>query len=278
MTAAPATTVRFDIGRVIARLLKVLGDNFAAFILLAILLVGLTAVLLTFFELTYASPAALVGAPASDVLQTLFAPARIAYFFAALFIRAAANMILQGAVIYGAVTDLTGRRPTFGECLATGLRFLLPLLGIAIVSTVGIFVGYLLLIVPGVILSLAWCVAAPVAVVERKGVFESLSRSLDLTRNHRLAILGLAIVLFVAEFVMGLVLSAALGIGSSATAMANLRNEVPFGGLFWAQSVASFIEQTLVACVTSAGVASIYFELRQAKEGLAAEQLAAVFD
>lgn len=277
MTAA-SITGRFDIGRVISRLAKVLGDNFVAFVLLAVLLVGLPAVALTSSQLLYTSPAAFVGLSPGSVFQSIFSPARVIWFFATLFVRAAANMVLQGAVIYGAVTYLMGRRPTFAECLATGLQFLLPLLGIAIVSAAGEFIGYVFLIVPGVILSLAWCVAAPAAVVERKGVFDALARSLDLTRGHRLAIFGLAIVLFFVEFILGVVLSAALGVSSSATALANLRAEAPFGGLFWAQSVTSFVEQTLIACVTSAGVASIYFELRQAKEGLGVNDLAAVFD
>ena len=274
MTAI-ATPDRFDMGRVVSRLLKVLGDNIVAFVLLAILLVGVPAAVLTVIQLTYASPA--LPAAASTDLRNIFSPVRFAMSVAATLVSVAGNMVLQGAVIYGAVTYLMGRRPTFAECLATGLRFLLPLLGIAIVAVFSEFVGYLLLIVPGVILSLAWCVAAPAAVVERKGIFDALNRSRDLTRNHRLAILGLAIMLIVVEFSIGLVLGAVLGL-SNAIGVANLRIADPFGGWFWAQSVRSLVQQTVTACLTSAGVASIYFELRQAKEGLGVNELAAVFD
>ena len=45
-----------------------------------------------------------------------------------------------------------------------------------------------------------------------------------------------------------------------------------------AQTVVGLISQTLSALVGATGVASVYYELRQVKEGVGAEQLAAVFD
>jgi len=275
MTAA-VTPDRFDMGRVISRLLKVLGDNFVAFALLAVVLVGVPAAVLTVIQLSF-SPAAGLAAP-SFLLQAAFTPAAVGLSIAAFLISMAGNTVLQGAVIYGAVTDLMGRRASFAECLATGLRFLLPLVGIAIVAAAGEFVGYILLIVPGVILALAWCVAAPAAVVERKGVFDALSRSLDLTRNHRFAIFGLAIALLVLEWALSLVAAAALGVGGGASALMGVQPSGTLRGLFLVRAGVSLVEQTLIACLTSAGVASIYFELRQAKEGLGVNELAAVFD
>jgi len=49
----------------------------------------------------------------------------------------------------------------------------------------GVMVGFLFLIVPGVILAICWLVSAPVLVVEKVGVFRAMERSLALTRNHR---------------------------------------------------------------------------------------------
>jgi hypothetical protein len=48
--------------------------------------------------------------------------------------------------------------------------------------------------------------------------------------------------------------------------------------IFVEQAVLSLVETTITSTISAAGVASLYFELRQAKEGLGAEQLAATFD
>jgi len=44
------------------------------------------------------------------------------------------------------------------------------------------------------------------------------------------------------------------------------------------QSVVGVMLQVVVSSLAAAGLAAIYFELRQTKEGVGAEQLAAVFD
>jgi hypothetical protein len=44
------------------------------------------------------------------------------------------------------------------------------------------------------------------------------------------------------------------------------------------QSVVAVVLQVVVSSLSAAGLAAIYFELRQAKEGVGVDQLAAVFD
>jgi hypothetical protein len=44
------------------------------------------------------------------------------------------------------------------------------------------------------------------------------------------------------------------------------------------QTIVQLVLTTLFASISSAGIASIYFELRQTKEGIGAAQLASVFD
>jgi hypothetical protein len=188
------------------------------------------------------------------------------------------NVVLQGALIHGTVSDLAGRGAGVMESLNAGMRHFLTLVGIGILAFFAILVGFIFFIVPGVLLSLAWSVAAPAAVMERIGVFGAFSRSLELTRNHRAAIFGLAVILFVVQFVIQLVASgvvfATVGIGSI-TAGAAGQTSVAF---IVGQAVATFVVQTLVGTLSAAGIASVYYELRQVKEGVGAEQLASVFD
>jgi hypothetical protein len=212
-------------------------------------------------------------------MSSLFSPLRISIGAAAWLASVVGNAVLQGAVIHATVSDLSGRRPTFGECLGTGFRFFLPLVVIGIIFAVCCVFGLFIFIVPGVLLALAWCVAAPAEVMERTGIFGSFARSAALTRNHRGAILGLAFALLFAQWVVNSLISAVLGVGIGASAAATVGVAGnSFQNLFVYQTATGLVLATLFASVGQAGVASVYFELRQTKEGIGAEQLAAVFD
>jgi hypothetical protein len=74
-------------------------------------------------------------------------------------------------------------------------RFL-PLAALGAVLYLGGVVGFLALIVPGVLWGLATFVAMPAAAVERVGVIPAIRRSLELTRGHRSTIFGYVLVAF----------------------------------------------------------------------------------
>jgi hypothetical protein len=266
---------------VISRLLGVVSRNFVLLLLLALLLVGLPGAMLAYAQNSVLGDmlnAQNAGDP-NAAFTALFSPARMGLGIAGALIGVVGNAALQGAVIHASVSDLTGRRATFGECLATGFRFFLPLFCIGLIVGICCFFGYLIFIVPGVLLGLAWCVAAPAEVVERVGIFAAFSRSADLTRNHRGAIFALIIAFFVVLFIVQLVLNSISQIGLGFGGAAVLPGGAPdLRGFVAVQSVMGVVLQVAVSSLASAGLAAIYFELRQAKEGVGADQLAAVFD
>jgi hypothetical protein len=203
-------------------------------------------------------------------------PLNIGIGVATLLVFVAANSVLQGAVIHGTVSDLAGRPASFGESLGAGIRFILPLIGVGIVAGLSIAMASVLFVIPGVLVALAWAVGAPVEVMERRGVFGSLNRSADLTRDNRLAIFGLAVIYFVvfwaAQWLETGLTRSFVRLTLSTAATQNLSS------LEIVQTTANVIFQTVTALVSSAGVASIYYELRSIKDGVGAEELAAVFD
>ncbi|MBK5232005.1 MAG: hypothetical protein JJE13_03355 [Thermoleophilia bacterium] len=91
-----------------------------------------------------------------------------------------------------------------GEILSSVTPKLISIILLQIVLNILIAIGLFLLIVPGVILALMWVSALPSMVVEDKGVFDSMSRSSDLTRNNRMRILGVGLVILLAYLVLGL--------------------------------------------------------------------------
>ena len=139
----------------------------------------------------------------------------------------------------------------------------------------GVSLGLVLLIAPGALLLLAWCVALPAATVERGAVLAAVRRSAELTRGHRKTILLLVLA---AGFVAGmLALAFGLGLGLAA---APLRAYVPQALVPGDPGVVigGAVGGALSAVIFAAGAAALYHELRQLKEAGGADALAAVFD
>jgi len=101
-------------------------------------------------------------------------------------------------------TAAEDRRASARDAIAVGLDvFPKLLLAIALVG-LGVFGGFMLLIIPGVILAVRWIVVSQVVVVEGQGGSEALRRSFELTRGRFWASF---LVLFVLSLLAG-VLSA----------------------------------------------------------------------
>ena len=257
--ASPAPAA-FDIGRTLSRAVTVLGRNFAPFAVASAVLVGLPMLALGVFQSTAIRP------DASNINTIGFAVAGLLF----LPLSVVCGALLQSAVIYGAVNDWNGQRATLGATLAAAFNRVLPLIGVSILVGVLTFLAALLLIIPGILVALAYAVATPAVVMEPgRGVFGALTRSADLTRNKRWAIFIVLLVVLAAAMVLGMVtsgLSAVLGIGSPLVMMKVQMLAVrPL-----TQSIT-----TLFGAVISA---SIYYELRTIKEGIGAEALASIFD
>jgi len=115
-------------------------------------------------------------------------------------------------------------------------------------------IGFILIIVPGLILITIWSVAAPVVVLERPGVFAALGRSRELVRGNGWQVFGVIFVLFF------LVLFVSSGIEIAADAAGTA------AGL-----VARVIVGVLTGPFSALAAAVLYFELRKAGTASAPE-------
>jgi hypothetical protein len=188
---------------------------------------------------------------------------------AAFVLQIACTYLLQAAVVRCAITDLNGERPSFGQALSSGLGLIVPVVIISVLYLAGISVGMALLIIPGLMLAIAWLVAIPVRVVENTSITQSFGRSRALTKGSRWPIFWIVVMYGIIAFLFAAIVLAAIGVGFAGSATA-FRN-IPL-------IVATWLEQAVLAIVTSVGVAVIYYELRTIKEGIAPEQLASAFD
>ena len=102
---------------------------------------------------------------------------------------------LQGALVY-AVEDVRDGKvdTTVGQIFERVRPYLWTLILAGVLAALGIFVGLILLIVPGLILLTWWCLMVPVIVLEGKHVGEAFSRSRELVRGHAWTVFGVIIV------------------------------------------------------------------------------------
>lgn len=210
----------------------------------------------------------------ADSLEFFGGLAAVAVAIVSLLVTVLLAMITQGALVRATVAYSEGRRASFRECATAGLRVALPLLLLAVLSSVGMFLGLLLLVVPGIILYVMWSVAAPALVEEQLGPVEALGRSNALTAGARWKILGLMLVLLVAYWLVT-ALFAVIGLlfyGGFDDLARTAAEPLPIGYL-----AVTAVVQTVTSAVWGAIQTSLYVELRDWKDGPATEQLAEIF-
>ena len=172
-----------------------------------------------------------------------------------------ANGLLNGVVVYGTFMDLRGQPASMGACMRRGIAVLFPILGVVIVYVLILSVGFVLLVIPGIIALVMLYVSVPVAVVEHPGVFASLGRSRELTKNNPWRLLAIFLIVTV-------ITQVAVAVGRIVGGAIS-----PFAGLSL-----EWILNSVFAAFTAIVTTVAYYELRKEKEGMGIEKLAAVFD
>jgi hypothetical protein len=196
------------------------------------------------------------------------------------------GMVTTGALAYGVIEQLAGRRASVGVCVGKGLARLWTLVGLTLLlflvfTAVGIalmvsaslvvlilklisnvlaaVVAATVILYPLVALYCRFYVAAAAVVVERTSASEALTRSAALTLGYRRAIFAIVFVITVvmalAAFVAGKILPDGL-----AVLITNHVIMIAWGAL------------------SSTACAVVYHDLRGLKEGVGVDQLAAVFE
>jgi len=251
----------FSVGGVLKRSFSTFFANFVSFNLLglAAFVPGLLLVMLlfgaTFFSLISYDAAA--GGPPPD-----FGAVGFGSFAVVWVLMVSLQYFLTAVIVYGALSYLRGSRAGVAACLMHGLRRIVPIVGIAVITTVLVSLGMILLIVPGIIIALMICLAIPVLMVENAGVVGSLQRSRALTKGYRWHLFGVFLLAFVI------------------TTIVNILVPMPFGLVLpdTAGTVVALLLQLFTTVFLATVLAVAYHDLRVAKEGVSTAQLAAVFD
>lgn len=168
----------------------------------------------------------------------------------------------QGMVVGAVVDILDGRRDhTVGSLFSSVSPFIGTLIGAGVLATFIIIVGFILIIVPGLIALTFLAVVAPAVVIDRAGVTGALRRSRELVSGHAWRVFGVIVVLFLITAVIGGIVSE---IGGSVS-------DESFAGY----AVANLIASALLGPLSALAATVIYVELRRLKGEPLAEDSAA---
>lgn len=180
--------------------------------------------------------------------------------------------LLTTAACVKAVSDLYLDQPTGVKAsLRFAVRRLPALLGMEVLMILGLMLAFIVVIIPGIWLYVAWSVAAPALLIERFGPWRALGRSRRLVKGRWWATAGVLLVATIlVTVVSGAVQAALVGIASLPSTPS-----VPVAVVV--TTVASVLSTVIAQPFHAAVTTTLYYDLRVRHEGydlqLLAEQL-----
>ncbi|MFT5684055.1 MAG: hypothetical protein ACI8RZ_004996 [Myxococcota bacterium] len=180
--------------------------------------------------------------------------------------------LATAALIHGVFRRLRGERASLGDSLQTMTSRLFPVIGFSLLSSLIIGIGYMLCIIPGIIMSCLMYVGLPAVVVENRGPIEAIRRSDGLTEGFRWGIFGLLFVIGLSQLVLQWGLTMALGMLDFSTLFSDVMVTV------WVSQIMLYILQIATTALSGVFVAVAYHDLRVSRDGIDSGDLVSVFD
>ena len=263
----------FDVGRVVSSTFRALRNNLVPFFLLTFIGMGIPMMLFSMWPILLGVGEGInIYDPTwtDDIEWEGIIGAVIGVYIIYLLV----IVLMYGALIQMSVNALNDRAVNLGEAMKTGLRLFFPLLAIFFLYIIGVLIGFLLFIIPGIFVALGWALAMHVKVIEGGSITGALSRSWTLSKGYKRWILLMMIIFGVLGAVIGLIFQLpVLFFGNSQTAIFE-------GGstTFWiVNAIATGLAQMVSASLSYVGLTATYLEIRRVKEGVESDKLADIF-
>ncbi|MFZ0976028.1 MAG: hypothetical protein WAN22_27650 [Solirubrobacteraceae bacterium] len=115
----------------------------------------------------------------------------------------ALSILYQGMVVELVKDIQDGRRDhSIRDLIRSVEPVFWPLAAVSVLFGIGVGIGFVFLIVPGLILLVLWSVVAPVTVLERPGVFAAFGRSRQLVHGNGWNVFAVIVVVFLSVLVV----------------------------------------------------------------------------
>lgn len=186
-------------------------------------------------------------------------------------------MAIISTLTTGIIMEIVSRRylgKKGGKVLRSILPLILPLVGVSFLVSLAAGAAMFLLIIPGIIVWLGFCMATPALVVERGGIIGSMKRSRELAKGKRWYILGILLLGYLITFTVSIVISMieSLFLGTSMFPLISSASPSSETAI-----LLRIIPQIITRPFTSSLLILLYFNLRIEKEGFDLEHLASQF-
>ena len=254
-------TGRFDIGHVISRTFTQIGENWQVYLPFMLAVHVVSAVFNWLFmsqviaKVTPGDPGAALAMFASPV------------YWADVAVTVIVSAFAQSGMTGGMLTTDKGSTASFGDCVSSGLRFILPTIGLTLLWSLAVTVGLVLLAVPGLILITMWSAAVPAMIGEGTSLMGAFGRSRALTKGHRWPVFATLVVMTILAYIAILALQ---GFSTSGFLLLMKSNAL-------LAAILSSVSGVLSGLLLNSVQVAIYRELISAKEGGGQAALAEVF-
>jgi len=172
--------------------------------------------------------------------------------------------LCQGALVHNISAGYLGERLGAAQSYRRALPKVLTLLLANILYVIVVAIGFVLLVVPGVIFTIWFMLTTTVVMLENHGATGSMGRSRELMRGN----LGKGLMLLVLIVILQLVYSGILEY---------VLDAMPWPSMFWRHFIGN-LGQVPILPIQLAPLILLYYDLRIRKEGFDLQQLAAAVE
>ena len=264
-TAMPSAKLPLGVGSILGESFSLYFRNFLPMTLVALIPV-VVGIFINFVVIGVDQQAALATDPGA--LPT--------GLFVQLAISGVIGLILWGFSV-AAITRLAydakvGNPVSIGAGIQSAFSNLVPVIICMLLGGIGIYMGLLLVLIPGLILAAMWFLIVPAIVVEKAG-FGAFKRSAQLTKEYRWPLIGLLALFFLVVIVVSIV----FGLISGAVALSGAGGDGFLTTFLIVQTIVNGAVSVFVYGVSGAMVALVYARLLEIKEGTTLQSLVDVF-
>ena len=178
------------------------------------------------------------------------------------------HVLCRGALIESVSESYLGTEITVGQAYRFVWPKFLNLIGAGILVVLVVYMGFFLLVVPGIIFALWFALTTPAIVVENLKVIEGMSRSKALASGNLGKILSVGFLVIVISWVVGI----PFGIAGNFLGRILFFNNILLMHFIYHLTVV--VGQILIVPIGAIAYILLYYDLRIRKEGFDLEMLA----
>ena len=178
--------------------------------------------------------------------------------------------IIDGAMTIAASEGYLGRRVDVAAAFGRAFAHLGALVGVAVMRGVLIFVGFILLFVPGLYFLARYAVAPATVVLEKVGIFGALGRASTLSDGFKWHVLKTLLLVWVIYMVLSFALAATAGVLVSAGGLGAAGTARYLSVMQIVSAIFTILVYPLVSIVQTL----LYYDLRIRKEAYDIELMA----